>query len=90
MSSENATNSDAFAKWLLGIVASLIAAGVVALWSMSGNVARLDERVALWTQVFEKRFDAAAKSVDDVTRRLDRLELRRDAVEDRKGTHSRP
>ena len=73
---ERAITEDKFTKMILAIVATLIGAGVIALWQMTSNVARLEERVGLWTRVFETRFEDTAKQVRDQDRRLDRLELR--------------
>jgi hypothetical protein len=71
-----ARTDDKFTKMILGIVAVLIGAGVIALWQMTANVARLEERVGLWTRVFETRFEDTSKNVHELDRRVDRLELR--------------
>jgi hypothetical protein len=76
MSEPGEPKEDRFTKMVLGIVAVLIGAGVIALWQMTANVARLEERVGLWTRVFETRFEDTAKQVRDLDRRVDRLELR--------------
>ena len=74
---------DKFTKMILGVVASLMAAGVIALWQMTANVARLEERVGLWTRVFETRFEETSKQVRELNRRVDRLELSVGAKQDR-------
>lgn len=44
-------------KSAFGVMAALVATGVTGLWSLSVNVGRLEERVAAWTTLYEKRFD---------------------------------
>lgn len=51
-------SSDNFTKWLLTITATILVAGVIAMWTLSSNVAKLEERVANWTQVFQTRLDS--------------------------------
>ena len=77
-------------RWLLGVVAVLMAAGVIGLWSMTQTLTRLEERVASWTRVFEARFEETSRGLNNVreravkmevdignnSRRLDRLEER--------------
>lgn len=70
------TSEERFTKFILSIVAVILAAGVLGLWQMTANVARLEERVGLWTKVFESRFVETSKEVRDLDRRVDRLELR--------------
>lgn len=70
-----AAAGDKFTKLILTVVATLIAAGVIALWQMTANVARLEERVGLWTRVFETRFEDTARQVRELDRRIDRVEL---------------
>ena len=61
---------DTFTRWLLGIVASLIAAGVVALWNLNGNFQRLDERVEIWT----RSFNVMSIKMDEIGRRIQFIE----------------
>ena len=49
-----AAAGDKFTKLILTVDATLIAAGVIALWQMTANMARLEERVGPWT-LFLKR-----------------------------------
>ncbi len=59
-------------KMAFGIIATLIAAGVIGLWQMNGNVARLEERVSSWTQIYEKRFDAMERNTAEKFNRIDK------------------
>ena len=40
-------------KFALGIIATLICAGVVGLFYLAVNVEKLDERVGTWTTIYE-------------------------------------
>lgn len=71
------TTSDVFWRFVGGALVAVIAAGVVGLWNMNANVARLEERVAGWTRTFEQRFEATAGALRAYDRRLDALEGRR-------------
>ncbi len=70
--SGRADSSPLWEKSAFFIIASLILAGVVGLWQMSGNVARLEERVSSWTQIYEKRFDAMERNSAEKFNRVDR------------------
>lgn len=70
--SGRADGSQAWEKVAFTIIATLIAAGVIGLWQMNGNVARLEERVSSWTQIYEKRFDAMEKNNAERFNRVDR------------------
>jgi len=61
---------DIFTRWVLGIVASLIALGVAALWNLNGSFNRLDERVAVWTITFSHM----SGKLDDIGRRVGSIE----------------
>lgn len=52
------------------VIAALIAAGVTALFRMNDSVARLEERVGSWTQIYEKRIDGFERAND---RRFERV-----------------
>lgn len=52
-------------KTAFGTIASLIAAGVVGLWVMSVNMGRIDEKLAAWTLLYEKRFEGMDKRIDE-------------------------
>ena len=65
---------DRFWRLVGGTLVAVLAAGVVGLWNMNANVARLEERVAGWTRTFEQRFEATAQSLGVHDRRLDALE----------------
>ncbi len=70
--SGRADASHAWEKVAFTIIATLIAAGVIGLWQMNGNVARLEERVSSWTQIYEKRFDAMERNSAEKFNRVDR------------------
>lgn len=62
---------------VMGVATVLLAAGVVGLWDMSRNVARLEERVSGWTRIFEDRFEGLearhSRQFDKVDREIDGL-----------------
>lgn len=62
-------------KVAFSVIAGLILAGVLGLWSMSINVGRLEERVASWTALYEKRFDGMDK-------RFERFEVEQSKIKD--------
>lgn len=51
-------------KSAFGVLATLIGSGVIGLWSLSVNVGRLEERVATWTTLYEKRFDGMERKFE--------------------------
>lgn len=51
-------------KTTFGTIASLIAAGVTGLWMMSVNMGRIEEKIASWTSIYEKRFDGMEKRLE--------------------------
>lgn len=63
--------SQVWEKIAFSIIATLIAAGVIGLWQMNGNVARLEERVSSWTQIYEKRFDGLERNTSEKFNRVD-------------------
>lgn len=65
---------DPIHKLFYGVVATLLAAGVVGIWSMSNSVARMDERMSNYIEV-QRETNAA------VFRRLEDQETRIRAVE---------
>lgn len=62
--------------WLLGIVASLIAAGVIGVWRLSNSLSALQSTVETWTSVFEQRFGIVADEQNDHGKRIGRIETR--------------
>lgn len=66
---------DAFQRWLLSLVAVLMAAGVIGLWSMTQTLTRLEERVASWTRVFEARFEETSRGLNNVRGRAVKMEV---------------
>lgn len=65
-----------FANWVLGIVAALIAAGVVSLWKLSNNVSQLQATVETWTKFFEGRFVGVTETTKEHGDRIGKLETR--------------
>ncbi len=70
--SERPLKDQLWEKMAFGIIATLIAAGVIGLWQMNGNVARLEERVSSWTLIYEKRFDAMERNTAEKFNRIDK------------------
>jgi hypothetical protein len=67
---------DRFTKIFFGVSTSLIAAGVIGVWSMSTTLSRLDERVANWTKTVSERLDYATTRIDQITK--DQRDAQRD------------
>jgi len=65
---------DPFGRWMMTIMAGLVAAGVAGLWQLSTSVARLDERLGNWISVSERLFNQVARDLREVDRRLDAVE----------------
>lgn len=59
---------DRFTKIFFGVSTSLIAAGVIGIFSMSTTLSRLDERVANWTKTVSERLDYATSRIDQITK----------------------
>lgn len=59
---------DRFTKIFFGVSTSLIAAGVVGIFTMSTTLSRLDERVAVWTKTVSERLDYATSRIDQITK----------------------
>ena len=62
----------------LGIVAALIAAGIIGVWSglnrLTASLSALQATVAAWTKVFEDRFVVVTETGQDHERRLGHVE----------------
>ena len=58
---------DTISKWLIAIIASIIASGVVGLWRMSEEVSNINSRVS----IIETR---GSSQVQDLSNRLTRVE----------------
>jgi deoxyhypusine synthase len=56
-------------QWILGIVAALIAAGVIGLWRMSITVGNIDTRIATWTKLYEESFKGLTERVNTIQNR---------------------
>jgi hypothetical protein len=57
---------DRFTKIAFAVITTLIATGVVGVWTMSTSISRLEERVGIWTQVGNDRMNALSARVDQV------------------------
>lgn len=72
---------DRFTKIAFAVITTLIGAGVVGVWSMSNSLSRVEERVAIWTQVstdrmaqMNTRLDTVEKNQRDADHRIGLLE----------------
>lgn len=65
---------DAFTKWLLGLCASFLLAGVVAIWNMSNQLSALDERIANWIVTFQGQITSLTSA--DLQMRQEHSKLR--------------
>lgn len=70
-------------QWIMGIVATLMAAGVLGVWRLGTSVAALEARVSGWTTTFEQRFVVVADVQSDHTKRISHLETRSEIHEER-------
>lgn len=57
---------DRFTKVAFGVLTTLIATGVIGVWSMSITLGRLDERVAISTKIGNEKMDSISSRVDRV------------------------
>jgi hypothetical protein len=69
-----AQSPDTFTKFIFGLLASLMAAGVIGIWSMSNSVARMDERMSSYIQVQRETNESVSKRLEQVDVRLRMLE----------------
>ena len=65
---------DLFGRWIMTIMAGLVAAGVAGLWQLSTSVARLDERLGNWIAVSERISSRVSRDLREADRRLDAIE----------------
>lgn len=70
-------------QWIMGIVAALMAAGVLGVWRLGTSVAALEARVSGWTSTFEQRFVVVTDVQSDHTKRISHLETRSEIHEER-------
>lgn len=66
--------TDTFTKIAVTVMGALIAAGVLGIWSMSQSVTRLEERVASWTNIFERRMETFADEQREQNKRINGME----------------
>lgn len=66
-------------KVIATVIAAALTGGVFGLFKMNDSVARLEERVASWTGLYEKRFDGIEASHNRKFDQIDRAinDLRR-------------
>jgi hypothetical protein len=76
MTEDIKAQSTAFERLVWGVITTLIGAGVIALIVMALTVSRLDERVALWTKIYETRFEGITVEQRELRTRVDRIEQR--------------
>lgn len=69
--------------WMLSILASLIAAGVIGVWRLSNSLSALQSTVKTWTEVFERRFGIMANEQSDHGKRIGRVETKVEVHEER-------
>lgn len=64
---------------------TLITSGVIALFVMAASVFRLDERVATWTRLYEKKFEESEVKLERLRDQINSeiRELRRDFMDRR-------
>lgn len=67
--------TDTFTKFIMTTLAGLLAAGIGGLWQMSGNLARLEERVSALSVTTEKTLVATQSDIKDTVRRVTALEI---------------
>jgi hypothetical protein len=65
---------DPFTRFIFGLLATLMAAGVIGIWSMSNSVARMDERMMSYIQVQRETNESVSKRLEQVDIRLRLLE----------------
>ena len=65
---------DPFGRWIMTLMAGLVAAGVAGLWQLSTSVARLDERLGNWIAVSERISSRVSRDLREADRRLDAIE----------------
>ncbi|WP_454627797.1 hypothetical protein [Bradyrhizobium cenepequi] len=58
--------TDRFTQIAFAVITTLITAGVIGVWSMSGSLGRLEERVAIWTKVGNDKMDYITARVDEI------------------------
>jgi hypothetical protein len=66
--------NDQFTKTVMGLVVTLIAAGVIGIWNMSISVARMEERMQSYIDVQKATNDQVANRLEQVDVRLRMLE----------------
>jgi hypothetical protein len=67
-------STDTFTRIAVSVIGAVIAGGVIGIWSMGQSVARLEERVASWTVIFERRMESFDKELREQDHRVDGLE----------------
>jgi len=67
---------DQFERWMMTIMAALVAAGVAGVWQLSTSVARLEERVANLVVVSNDTFRQIALDLRGMDTRINMIERR--------------
>jgi hypothetical protein len=53
-----------FERYGFGFITSLLAAGVIGIFTLASTVAKLEERVSTWTRLYETRFEGLDAKVE--------------------------
>lgn len=61
-------------KVLFSAIAALIATGVIGLWTMAISLGKLEERVSVWTKIYEARFERLDQQFSDFRRDVGKLQ----------------
>ena len=67
-------HEDRFTKIVFGVLTTLVATGVIGIWSMSISLARLDERLSQFSANLTEKIAAAVVRIDKVESRVIDLE----------------
>jgi hypothetical protein len=68
---------DRFTKMVFGVLTTLVAAGVVGIWSMSVSLARLDERLLSFTANLTEKIAIAVVRIQKIEERVDAIDRER-------------
>lgn len=64
---------DNFIKIILSVITGLIATGVAGLWTLSRDVAKLEERIANWTATYQTSYVVMQGEMKALNHRIDGL-----------------
>lgn len=72
---------DRFSQIVVGVLTTVIAAGIIGMWSMTVSFGRLDERLANWMREETRTIDSATNRIDQIARDQRELERRVGSIE---------